>query len=689
MPNRLIHEISPYLRQHADDPVDWYPWGEEAFAKARREDRPILLSVGYSACHWCHVMQRESFRDPETARLMNRLFVNIKVDREERPDIDALYMGAVQAMTGQGGWPMTLFLTPSGEPFFAGTYFPPEDRHGLPSFKRVLLAVASAYRERKGEVVRTARGLAERLRRAVLVEGTGGEVEERLLERAYEQIAQTFDAQDGGFGPPPKFPQPPLHQFLLRYAFRTSEPRPLEMVVLTLERMARGGIYDQLGGGFHRYAVDRRFIVPHFEKMLYDNALLARLYLNAYQATGKELFRRVASETLDYLLGEMRSPEGGFYSAQDAESGGEEGAFYLWTEEEILNLLGPEEGALVNAYYGVTREGNFEGRNLLHIPHDPEAFAARHGVSLAELEEILRRAQAKLLEMRRQRRPPARDEKILTSWNGLAIQALAEAAPAFGRQDLLEAAVACAQFLTGNLKSGGRLLHVYGNGQAKVEGYLEDYAFLAEGLISLYEATLDPRWLEEAMEIASAMISRFWEEGDRMFFDTARDGERLIVRPRTLFDGATPCGSSAATMALLRLAALTGQEDYLEKAVAALKGVGSWMERVPLGAGYWLCALDWHLAPKIEIAIIAPAGDPIGQALLQTLSRHYLPNRVVAGFDPSGDRPPLPLLKERDPSGGRPTVYLCRAGTCLAPITDPEALEGALSKWSQFHLHGS
>ena len=506
MPNRLIDETSPYLLQHAHNPVDWYPWGEEALERAEREDMPILLSVGYSACHWCHVMERESFEDAEIAALMNDNFICIKVDREERPDIDSIYMMAVQALTGQGGWPMTVFMTPDGKPFYGGTYFPPEDRGGLPAFPRLVEALAAAYRTRRGDVTRTTSQLVQRMRQ--LSGGMAGiePLTVDVLQSAKRSVSSQFDGRHGGVGLQPKFPQPMTYEFLLRHHDRTQDPESLEMVELTLTRMAEGGIYDQIGGGFHRYSTDTYWLVPHFEKMLYDNALLARLYLHAYQVTGDPLYRRVVEETLDYMAREMTDPAGGFYSAQDADSEGVEGKFFVWRPEEVIDLLGKDEGDLFNSYYGVTRKGNFEGRSILHV-----AKAAARGMSEEELQGTLRRWKKRLLAARSERVAPGLDDKVLTSWNGLAMRAFAEAGGAFGRRDYVEKANRNAKFLLGTLVRDGRLLRTYRSGEAKLNGYLEDYAFLIDGLLSLHEATLDGRWLAESISLGEAMVDLFWE----------------------------------------------------------------------------------------------------------------------------------------------------------------------------------
>ena len=674
MPNRLIDETSPYLLQHAHNPVDWYPWGEEALDRARREDMPILLSVGYSACHWCHVMERESFEDAEIAALMNDNFICIKVDREERPDIDSIYMTAVQALTGQGGWPMTVFMTPDGKPFYGGTYFPPEDRGGLPAFPRLVEALAAAYKTRRGDVTRTTSQLVQRMRQ--LSAGMAGvePLTVEVLQSAKRAVAGQFDGRHGGVGLQPKFPQPMTYEFLLRHHDRTQDPESLEMVELTLTRMAEGGIYDQMGGGFHRYSTDTYWLVPHFEKMLYDNALLARLYLHAYQVTGDPLYRRVVEETLDYMAREMTDPAGGFYSAQDADSEGVEGKFFVWRPEEVIDLLGKDEGDLFNSYYGVTRKGNFEGRSILHVA---KGGAAVRGMSEEELQGTLRRWKERLLAARSERVAPGLDDKVLTSWNGLAMRAFAEAGGAFGRLDYVEKANKNAKFLLGTLVRAGRLLRTYRSGEAKLNGYLEDYAFLIDGLLALHEATLDGRWLDESVLLGEAMVDLFWEESEGRFYDTGRDHEELVLRPRDYTDNATPCGSSMAADVLLRLAVITGDSEHQRRAVTSLRSVRELMSRFPTGAGHWLGALDFYLSTPKEIAIVGGAGDADTALLLSEVSRRYLPNRVLVGL--TGEtRSGVPLLEDRGRVDGKPTAYVCENYACNLPVTEPAALAAQL-----------
>ena len=623
-------------------------------------------------------MEHESFEDPEIARIMNENFVSIKVDREERPDLDAIYMEAVQAISGHGGWPMTVFLTPDAKPFFGGTYFPPDDRQGMPGFRRVLQAVAELYRTRRGQAVAAAHHLVEQMQKGGLAapQAAMEPLRPQIFSSAYQSLRSQFDSQHGGFGTAPKFPQPMTLEFLLRYHHRTSDPHALQMVESTLEAMARGGIYDQIGGGFHRYSTDPFWLVPHFEKMLYDNALLTRLYLHAYQVTGKEFYKRVCQESLDYVQREMTDPEGGFYSTQDADSEGEEGKYYVWSFHQIDGILGAEEGKAFRGYYGVTEVGNFEGRNILHVPKDLEAFAQEHGVPPDELEAAIRRGGQRLLEARSARVPPGKDQKVLTAWNGMMLRSFAEAASALKREDYLHAAVANATFVLKELRRDGRLLRSYRDGQAKLKGYLEDYAFLIDGLLALYEATFHREWLDEARSLADQMIDLFWHSTSSLFYDTGADHEELVVRPRDIFDNATPCGSSVAVEVLLRLASFTGEGSYSAIAASALRPLKEYMERHPTGFSHWLCALDYYLSAPKEIAVIGNAAEGGTQALLHVIYSRFLPNRVIAGAEPGDAHPTdgIPLLEGRDAIGGRPTAYVCENYACKLPVTDPEAL---------------
>ncbi|MCH7625703.1 MAG: thioredoxin domain-containing protein [Chloroflexi bacterium] len=679
MTNRLANETSPYLLQHAENPVDWYPWGEEALGRAKAEDRPILLSVGYSACHWCHVMERESFEDPAIAGLMNENFVCIKVDREERPDIDSIYMAAVQAMTGQGGWPMTVFLTPDGEPFYGGTYFPPNDRGGLPSFPRLLTALAGAYREKRSDVANTTEQLIQRMRHTSSTVKSLEPLTSDLMYSAFRGIAGNFDDVNGGVGMQPKFPQPMTYEFLLRYHLRSEDADALDIVELTLEKMAQGGIYDQIGGGFHRYATDSLWLVPHFEKMLYDNALLVKLYLHAYQVTRKPLYRRIVEETLEYVSREMTSPEGGFYSSQDADSEGVEGKFFVWSPAEVDEVLGAKNGEVVRRYYSVTPEGNFEGRNILHIEASPEEVAAEFGLSVEELDQTLSDARGKLLEARSRRIAPGLDDKVLTSWNAMMLRAFAEAASVLDRPDYGSVARKNAEFLLDRLRPDGRLLRTFKDGVAKLNGYLEDYAFLIDGLIALHEFTFEARWLTEAVALTEQMVELFWDESTGQLFDTGSDHEALIVRPRDFSDNATPSGSSMASDVLLKMAVITGNQEHERKAVTGLRSVREMMLQFPSATGHWLCALDFYLSSTREIAIIGERETEDTSALVAEVYRHFLPNRVFLGSsgadgEDASQVTAMPLLEGRERVDGRATAYVCESYVCSLPTSDAQEL---------------
>ena len=687
MSNRLINETSPYLLQHAENPVDWYPWGEEALSRSKDEDKPILLSIGYSACHWCHVMERESFEDDAIASLMNANFVNIKVDREERPDLDAVYMEAVQMLTGSGGWPMTVFLTPEGKPFYGGTYYPPTDRMGMPGFPRVLLAVTEAYRTNRGEVERVTGQLTEQMGRTGQLPQGNNLLSVDVLHEAYSKLAANFDYQNGGFGAAPKFPQPMTPEFLLRYYRHGYNQRALDMVEMTLEKMAYGGMYDQLGGGFHRYSTDAFWLVPHFEKMLYDNALLARLYLHAFQITGKPLYRRITEEILDYVLREMTDSLGGFYSAQDADSEGVEGKFFVWSPDEITAVLGEEDGNLLGGFYGVTGAGNFEGSNILNIHQAPEAFALEHGITEEALEALIARGKPLLLEEREKRIHPFRDDKVIASWNGLMLRAFAEAGATLGREDYLAAAAANANFINDEMYRDGRLLRSYREGQSRIDGYLEDYSCVIDGYIALYEATFQQEWLDRAVRLADTMIELFWDEGVGGFYDTGTEHEALVTRPRDVFDNAQPCGGSVASEVLLRLAIITGNEDYNLKGSKPLRALSRVMSQAPGGAAYWLGVLDFYISLPKEIAIVGARGDGAMEALLNAVYERFLPNRVLVGVDlaaegqeGAGSTGGIPLLEGRGLVDGKAAAYVCQNYVCQLPVTEADALVAQLEE---------
>jgi uncharacterized protein YyaL (SSP411 family) len=678
MPNHLAKETSPYLLQHVDNPVDWYPWGEEALNKARTVDKPILLSIGYSACHWCHVMAHESFENPDIAAVMNDNFINIKVDREERPDLDSIYMQAVQTITGSGGWPLTVFLTPEREPFFGGTYFPPEDRQGLPGFPRVLHTVAEAYKNRRNDIQEAARQIMGILTSPSETSHSREPLAADIMKQAYTSLETNFDWTNGGFGGAPKFPQPMALEFLLRYFRQNGDTTALKMVETTLEKMVQGGIYDQLGGGFHRYATDGEWLIPHFEKMLYDNALLIRVYLHAYLLTGRELYRSVVEQTLDYVLREMTAPEGGFYSTQDADSDGSEGKYYLWTPAEIVEVVGDSVGRAFMDYFGVTDEGNFEGRNILHRASQTNPGASGN----------VEQAKIALLTRREQRVKLGRDEKVLASWNGLMLSSLAEAASTLGRKDYLNAAVADGSFLLDTMIVNGGLRHAFKDGEARITGYLDDYAGVIEGFMILHTATLKGEWLRQATKLARAMVEQFWDGSAGAFYDTARGVQDLIIRPRTTVDGATPSGASMAVLILLKLSRLTDDTRFEQIAVKALQSVRELLSYNPLGFSNWLCALDFYLSEPGQVAVIGPADSPRTFELLRTLYKTWLPNIVVAACDPTDPErlTELKLIENREMIDKRPTVYVCQRYSCQMPATDPVSLERQLLE--NWHYRG-
>jgi uncharacterized protein YyaL (SSP411 family) len=697
--NRLSNETSPYLLQHAHNPVDWYPWGEEALHKAQQEDKPILLSIGYSACHWCHVMERESFENEEIASFMNAHFVSIKVDREERPDLDTIYMQAVQAMTRQGGWPMTMFLTPDGRPFYGGTYFPPRDRHygsqTMPGFQRIMQNVVQIYTQQRDAVEDQANQLADYLQQhsEAPIRGKGTITTETpldLLATASHQLIASFDPVHGGFKGAPKFPNTMALEVLLRVHLhrikgelpseQTTEYSELQVVEASLQHMAHGGIYDQLGGGFHRYSVDDEWLVPHFEKMLYDNALLSRIYLHTYLVTLNPLYSRIVEETLSYILREMTSPEGGFYSTQDADSEGEEGKFFIWTIEEVEHLLPPEIASHFMQYYDVTPQGNFEGKNILNVAQDIQKVADDAQISLDELQSRLALGRKILLTMREQRVKPARDEKILTSWNGLMLRSFAEAGRYLNRPDFLQVAINNASFLLTALRKDGRLLRTYKEGRAHLNGYLEDYTFLADGLLALYEATFDVRWFNEARALIDQAITLFADEQNGGFFDTGNDHETLIARPKDIMDNATPAGNSVSIDVLLRLAAFTGEASYRERADEYLQPLANVMAEHPQSFGHALGALDFAVSPAKEFAILGNPRAADARALLEVINEQYLPNSVLACSAPENSPAiqNIALLADRPQKGGKATAYVCQNFACQAPVNEARELEQLL-----------
>lgn len=679
--NHLIHETSPYLLQHAHNPVDWYAWGPEALGKAKTTNKPILLSIGYSACHWCHVMEHESFENEQIAALMNDHFINIKVDREERPDLDHIYQAAIQMMTGQGGWPLTAFLTPDQEVFCGGTYFPPDDRYGRPGFRRLLQSIAAAYHQRQEDVTRSVEQIRDNLNKLAVVEGNSAELTPALLENAARTLVNHVDMTHGGFGTQPKFPNPTNIEYLLRFWHATGNTNVLDLATLTLEKMAQGGIYDQLGGGFHRYSTDAHWLVPHFEKMLYDNAQLLPLYMSIYQITQEPIYARIARETLAYIKREMTHPEGGFFATQDADSEGEEGKFFVWKKAEVDALLGPN-ARLFCRYYDITETGNWEhGNNIPHLTVTMNQLATMFNQELETTADSIEHAKVVMFETREQRVKPFRDEKILTAWNGLMISGMVQAYTILGDIEALATVRQAIAFLQQHMLHDGHLLRTYKDGQAKLDAYLDDYAFLTAGLLDTFEATFDRTYFKLAELLTTTLLDEFWDEEQGGFFFTGKYHEALITRTKSAFDQAIPSGNGVAAKNLLRLYHLTGHNDYLQRAERILGLYAQQMERQALGLGAMLNALDFYLRKPYEIVLI---GDPTAadtQALLQTIRASYMPNKIVVQLDPQHmqtDLDALPLLRDllagKTQVGGRATVYVCRNFTCSLPITEPDDL---------------
>ncbi|HEY2839221.1 MAG TPA: thioredoxin domain-containing protein [Pirellulales bacterium] len=670
MPNRLAQETSPYLLQHANNPVDWYPWGPDALARAAQEDRPIFLSIGYSACHWCHVMEHESFENPQLAELLNAEFVPIKVDREERPDLDQVYMNAVQMLTGRGGWPMSMFLTPELKPFFGGTYWPPHRKMGMPGFDEVLMAVADAWKHRRAELTSQADQLTLRLGALGDLPAGEAELDRAPLAAAEQALGRLFDPAHGGFGGAPKFPHPMDLRLLLRLWRHSGRQNLLDMARHTLDKMASGGIYDHLGGGFHRYSVDERWLVPHFEKMLYDNALLTTCYLEAFQATGEPRYERVVRETLDYTLREMCDPAGGFLSTQDADSEGVEGKFYVWTPAEIEQALGAAAAKTFCYVYDVSHEGNFEEQNILNLPKMFDQCSRILQRDRTELEAELAVSRAKLLAVRSQRVWPGLDDKVLVSWNGLMIAAMAQAGAALNEPRYVEQASRAARFILDQMRRpDGRLLHTYRQGQARFDAYLDDYACLADALVTLYEATFDEGWIHEAVSLADIVLERFTDAERGGFFYTADDHEELVARPKDIQDSSVPSGSAMAATALLRLGRLSGRTDYLNAAIETIRSFVPMMRDYPTATGQMLLALDFHLGPTPELALVA-GEETATSAVLADLRRRFWPNKVLAlRTDPERGAAELaPMFAGKQSIAPGPTLYVCEHFACQEPI---------------------
>ena len=685
--NRLAREKSPYLLQHKDNPVDWYPWGDEAFQKAKAEDKPVFLSIGYSTCHWCHVMEEESFENAETAKVLNDHFVSIKVDREERPDLDSVYMSYVQAVTGTGGWPMSVFLTPDKKPFYGGTYFPPQDRWGMPGFPALLRSIAESWKTRRQEILDSADSAVSFLSKQPSKGPSSPAISAETLELAFRRFSEGFDETYGGFGRAPKFPRSHALSLLLRYWLRTKEARALEIVERTLEAMAAGGLYDQLGGGFHRYSTDAAWRIPHFEKMLYDQALLAQIYTEAFQATGKPLYARIARGTLDYVLTRLASPEGAFYSAEDADSPDpaepsrkREGAYYVWEKAEIEKTLGAD-AKLFNDHYGIEENGNavadphneFTGRNVLYVAHPASE----------EAERALARGRAALLRVREKRPRPHLDDKVLTDWNAMMIAALAKASIVFAEPRYREAAEKAARFLERTMKDGsGGLLHRYRDGDAAIQANLNDYAFLLDATLHLYEATFDAAWLSRAKDLADAMIARFWDADGGGFYLTAADAEVLISRPKEIYDGAIPSGNSAAALALIRLARFTGEQRYQRHAEHTIGCFSETIAFDPSNYPMMLQALDFTLGPSREIVVASERRDAASGALLDEVRKRFYPNQVVLLAVPGAAAQALakiaPFVADKKPVSGKAAAYVCRNHACQLPVTEPEALRRIL-----------
>jgi uncharacterized protein YyaL (SSP411 family) len=685
--NQLANESSLYLRQHANNPVNWYPWGPEALKLARELDRPIFLSIGYSACHWCHVMEHESFENPAIAKILNDHFICIKVDREERPDLDTIYMTSLQLMSREGGgWPLSVWLTPNLHPFYAGTYFPPDNRYGAqrPSFPQLLMGIVDAWNNRRAEIDERSSAIAEYLNEMDRTESSepGSTLTPSLLESAANALGKIFDSTNGGFGHAPKFPHALEIRLLLRAWKRFQRPEILQMVRTTLDKMAMGGIYDQIGGGFHRYSVDARWLVPHFEKMLYDNALLVPAYLDAWQITGEPIYREVAVQTLDYVLREMTCEAGAFYSTQDADSEGEEGKFYVWSKAEIQQLLRDDNAEVFFQVYDVTDAGNFEGHNILNRPKSWEQLSRQLGLSVEELQGRMKESARKLYEVRGKRVWPGRDEKILAAWNGLMIAAFAQAGAALDEPRYTQAAQRAARFILEQMRSAdGRLYRTCGVGTpAKLNGYLEDYAFMVNALVHLYEADFDSHWIESALQLATVMIEQFADVKGGFFF-TGKDHEQLIARTKDTYDGSTPSGNSMAVAALAKLATLTDRRDLADTAARVLQSFEGMLRESPGAVGQMLCALDFHLGPRREIVVIGSCADPETKRVLEFIRKGYSPNQTVVFHDPTTGPAPeklIPLLQGRSAQGAV-TTYICENYSCQAPVVGAEGVIKALA----------
>jgi uncharacterized protein YyaL (SSP411 family) len=685
MPNRLANETSPYLLQHKDNPVDWYPWGEEALTAARLLDKPILLSIGYSSCHWCHVMAHESFEDESVAEVMNAGFINIKVDREELPDVDSIYMTAVQAMTGSGGWPLTVFIAPDGQPFFGGTYFPPKDRPNMAGFPRVLAVISDAYANKRQEILDNSKQVVDAIREQSTPKKIEGSVDESLILGSFTQLVGNADLEHGGSQGAPKFPQPMIYELLLRYWKRTGSSQALDIVTLTLEKMAHGGIYDQIGGGFARYSVDDRWLVPHFEKMLYDNAQLVSLYIHAYQVTKKPLFKRVIEETLKYVTKEMTHAAGGFYSASDADSEGIEGKFFVWTCDEIDSVLDSSDAELAKAYWGISDEGNFEGSNILNLSMSQPDFISRTAQEPADVITDIKRVRGILYQERLKRIAPGIDDKILVSWNALMLKAFAEAGAVFENDEWIGTAEKNARLMLDQLRDeNGLLLHTWkatndSEGDARILGYLDDHSYLVDALLTLYEATFDFSYVRAAQSIADQMIERFWDKDWGVFYDTSLEHSKLLVRPRDVLDNAVPSGGAIAAIALQRLGVFTGINEYAEKAETSMKALIPHMEQAPSAVTSWLAAVDFLHSNSQEVVLIGDESDPVISAMKRELRKTFEPNLILSGVAAgSSEFGGSPLLEGRRQVNGKATAYVCENYACKLPVTSPAEMREQL-----------
>ena len=674
--NRLSEEISPYLLQHASNPVDWHPWGPEALAKAKQEDKPIFLSIGYSSCHWCHVMAHESFENEETAGIMNELFINIKVDREERPDIDAIYMKSVILMNGHGGWPMSVFLTPDQQPYSGGTYFPPVPKYNRPGFPQILQQASDLYHNQKAQLQSRSKRLLENINTPPVTPRVEPSSAHQLISKTAKMMAERFDETHGGFGSGMKFPEPMVHSLLLRHWFHAESNDALMMTDKSLTKMAEGGVYDQLGGGFHRYSTDRQWLAPHFEKMLYDNALLAKLYLECFQATKQEIYQRIPMEIFDYILREMTSPEGGFYSSQDADTEGVEGTYFLWDMKEVLDLLGPRNAKVFARAYGITAAGNFERRNILHVNDALEKISKEEDIPIFEVDHIVKTGKKALFDVREQRSKPGRDDKILTGWNGLMITALATGYSVLREKRTLDAAVQCGDFIWQTMWVPGALFRVFKEGQVRVNGCLEDYAYLLEGFLALYEASFNTVWLERSTALADAMIARLWDEKSGGFFIS--DNDALVARLKNPEDEAIPSGNAVAAMSLSRLGHLTGKPIYTEKGKATVQAFRDEIEHRPTAFCGLLAALNFQESSQLEIVLAGEPGDPVYKEMLEVITKDYRPQKIVARYQGEESVRWVPWLAGRKEIAGQPTVYVCKDQTCHPPVHSAEALDNLL-----------